>query len=80
MLLLDFVSFVKHHNLHHVGKVCGENMEGKVIKRQLRYDLMYVKGFYGTGIGGGGGGARGGIYSYFEKVCQEYSARDNPER
>ena len=56
VLLLDFVSFVKHHNLHHVGKVCGENMEGKVIKRQLRYDLMYVKGLYAIGIGGGGGG------------------------
>ena len=71
MLLLDFVSFVKHHNLHHVGKVCGENMEGKVIKRQLRYDLMYVKGFYGTGIGGGGGGgARGNIQLFRESLSR----------
>ena len=30
-------------------------MEGKVIKRKLRYDLMYVKGYCATGIGGGGG-------------------------
>ena len=57
--LLDFVSFLKHHNLHHDGKVCGENMEGKVIKRKLRYELMYVKGYCVTGIGGGEGSMSG---------------------